>query len=391
MSTLGTRISGLAYPLVVLAVTGSPARAGLVGFAQTLPFLIWYLPAGALVDRWNRKWVMLVADAGRAAALGSVVGALVLDRLTLAQLMIVAFVEGSLFVFFQLAEGAALPHVVARAQLPAALAQNQARDQGAELAGHPLGGLFFGISHLLPFLVDAISYLVGFLSLMLVRPRLQERRDGPRRHFLAEVAEGIGWLRRQRLLRLLVLLAGVANFAINALRLALIVRAQQLGAAPAAIGLMFGALGVGALLGALAAPWLQRRIPARVVLVGALWLWAAQTAALAVLPNVVAIGAALFAGATVGPVFNVITASYRYALAPDRIQARTISVLRLVAWGTIPLASLTAGFLLESWDVLPTMVLLATLMTAVAVIATVNSGIRRAPQPESLAKAAETT
>jgi MFS family permease len=391
MSTLGTRISGLAYPLVVLAVTGSPARAGLVGFAQTLPFLIWYLPAGALVDRWNRKWVMLVADAGRAAALGSVVGALVLDRLTLAQLMIVAFVEGSLFVFFQLAEGAALPHVVARAQLPAALAQNQARDQGAELAGQPLGGLFFGISHLLPFLVDAISYLVGFLSLMLVRPRLQERRDGPRRHFLAEVAEGIGWLRRQRLLRLLVLLAGVANFAINALRLALIVRAQQLGAAPAAIGLMFGALGVGALLGALAAPWLQRRIPARVVLVGALWLWAAQTAALAVLPNVVAIGAALFAGATVGPVFNVITASYRYALAPDRIQARTISVLRLVAWGTIPLASLTAGFLLESWDVLPTMVLLATLMTAVAVIATVNSGIRRAPQPESLAKAAETT
>jgi MFS family permease len=82
ISTVGTRISSLAYPLLVLAVTGSPAQAGLVGFAQTLPFLVWYLPAGALVDRWNRKWVMLVADAGRAAALGSVAGALVLDRLT---------------------------------------------------------------------------------------------------------------------------------------------------------------------------------------------------------------------------------------------------------------------------------------------------------------------
>jgi MFS family permease len=385
ISTVGTRISGIAYPLLVLAVTGSPAQAGLVGFAQTLPFLIWYLPAGALVDRWNRKWVMLVADAGRAAVLGSVVVALVLDRLTLAQLVIVAFVEGTLFVFFQLAEGAALPHVVARAQLPAAVAQNQARDQGAELAGQPLGGLLFGISHLLPFLVDAISYLVGFFSLMLVRPRLQQRRDGPRRHLLAEVAEGIGWLWRQRLLRLLVLLVGVSNFAFNALPLALIVRAQQLGAAPAAIGLMFGALGVGAVLGALAAPGLLRRIPARVVLVGSLWLWAAQTAALAVLPNVVAIGAVLFAGATVGPVFNVITASYRYALAPDEIQARTISVLRLVAWGTIPLASLTAGFLLETWDVLPTILLLATLMTAVAVVATASSGIRQAPQPDSLA------
>jgi hypothetical protein len=96
-------------------------------------------------------------------------------------------------VFFQLAEGAALPHVVARAQLPAALARNQARDQGAQLAGQPLGGLLFGISHLLPFLVDAISYLVGFCSLLLVRSRLQQRRDGPRRHLLAEVAQGIGW------------------------------------------------------------------------------------------------------------------------------------------------------------------------------------------------------
>jgi DNA-binding transcriptional ArsR family regulator len=66
ISTLGTRISGLAYPLLVLAVTGSPAQAGLVGFAQTLPYLVWFLPAGALVDRWDRKRVMLVADAGRA-------------------------------------------------------------------------------------------------------------------------------------------------------------------------------------------------------------------------------------------------------------------------------------------------------------------------------------
>jgi MFS family permease len=389
ISTVGTRISSLAYPLLVLAVTGSPAQAGLVGFAQTLPFLVWYLPAGALVDRWNRKWVMLVADAGRAAALGSVAGALVLDRLTLAQLVIVAFVEGTLFVFFQLAEGAALPHVVARAQLPAAVAQNQVRDQGAELAGRPLGGLLFGISHLLPFLVDAISYLVGFVSLMLVRPRLQQRRDGPRRHLLAEVAEGIRWLWRQRLLRLLVVLAGISNFAFNALPLALIVRAQQLGAAPSAIGLMFGAVGVGALLGALAAPGLLRWIPARVVLIGSLWLWAAQTAVLAALPNVVAIGAVLCAGAMAGPAFNVIAASYRYALAPDRIQARTISVLRLVAWGTIPLASLAAGFLLQTWDVLTTIALLATLMTAAAVIATANSSIRRAPQPESLVKAAE--
>jgi MFS family permease len=384
ISTLGTRVTSLAYPLLVLAVTGSPAQAGLVGFAQTLPFLVWYLPAGALVDRWNRKRVMLVADAGRAVALGSVVVALVVDRLTLGQLLVVGFVEGSLYVFFQLAEGAALPHVVARSQLPAAVAQDQARDQGAELAGQPLGGFLFGIGHAVPFLFDAISYLVAFCALLFVRPSLQERRDGPRRHLLAEVVEGIGWLWRQRLLRLLVLLVGVANFAFNAMSLALIVRAQQLGASPAAIGLMFGALGVGAVVGAVIAPWLQRRIPARVVIVGALWVWSAQFAVLAVLPSVVAIGAVLAVGGAIGPLFNVITASYRYALASDRIQARTISVSRLIAWGTIPLASLTAGLLLEVWDAVPTLALMAVAMVGVSVVATAARTIRRAPQPDTL-------
>jgi MFS family permease len=385
VSTLGTRISALAYPLLVLAVTGSPAQAGLVGFAQSLPFLIWYLPAGALVDRWDRKRVMLVADAGRGLALGSVVLALGLDRLTVAHLLVVAFVEGTLYVFFQLAEGAALPHVVARSQLPAAVAQNQARDQGAELAGQPIGGLLFGISHLLPFLVDAISYLVAFCALLFIRPALQERRAGPRRRLVAEVAEGIAWLWRQRLLRLLVLLVGIVNFAFNAMPLALIVRAQQLGASPGAIGLMFGALGVGALAGALAAPWVQRRVPARVVMVGALWVWVALLVTLAVLPHVVAIGAALAVAGTVGPVFNVVTASYRYALVPDRLQARTISAMRLVAWGTIPLASLAAGLLVEARGAVPTIALLAALTVVAAVVATVTPTIRRAPQPEALA------
>jgi MFS family permease len=386
ISTLGTRVSALAYPLLVLAVTGSPAQAGLVGFAQTLPYLVWYLPAGALVDRWDRKRIMLVADAGRAVALGSVVVALATDRLTLGLLLVVGFVEGSLYVFFQLAEGAALPHVVARPQLPAAVAQNQARDQGAELAGQPLGGFLFGIGHAVPFLFDTISYVVAFCTLLFVRPALQERRDRARRHLLAEVVEGIGWLWRQRLLRHLVLLVGVVNFAFNAMSLALIVRAQQLGAAPAAIGLMFGALGVGAVVGAVAAPWLQRRIPARVVLVGALWVWAAQFTLLAVVPGVAAIGAVLAVGGALGPLFNVIVASYRYALAPDRLQARTISVSRLIAWGTIPVASLTAGLLVEAWDAVPTLVLMAVAMVAVSTVATAIPTIRRAPQPAALAR-----
>jgi MFS family permease len=72
VSTVGTRVSSIAFPLLVLAVTHSPAGAGVVGFAQTLPFLLLYLPAGAFIDRWDRKRTMLACDAGRAGALGSI-------------------------------------------------------------------------------------------------------------------------------------------------------------------------------------------------------------------------------------------------------------------------------------------------------------------------------
>src|SRR6266436_6068416 len=106
VSTIGTRVSSLAYPLLVLALTHSPAKAGIVGFAQALPYMLFYLPAGALVDRWNRKRVMLIADAGRALALGSLALVLAFGSLSLAQIIVVAFVEGSLFVFFSLAESA---------------------------------------------------------------------------------------------------------------------------------------------------------------------------------------------------------------------------------------------------------------------------------------------
>src|SRR5207253_1248078 len=155
VSTLGTRVTGVAYPLLVLALTHSPAKAGIVGFAQTLPYMLFYLPAGALVDRWNRKRVMLIADAGRAFALGSIAIVLAVGSPPLAQIIAVAFVEGSLFVFFYLSESAALPQIVPKEQLATAVAQNQARVQGADLAGQPLGGALFGVSRLLPFAADA--------------------------------------------------------------------------------------------------------------------------------------------------------------------------------------------------------------------------------------------
>jgi MFS family permease len=384
VSTIGTRVSSLAYPLLVLALTHSPAKAGLVGFAQTLPFLFFYLPAGALVDRWNRKRVMLVADAGRAVALGSIALALALDRLTLAQIAVVAFVEGSLFVFFQLSEGAALPHVVPKEQLPTALAQNQAREQGAELVGQPLGGLLFGIGHLVPFVFDAVSYAVSFVTLLFVRPLFQEERPRSVTRLRAEVMEGIVWLWQRPLLRAVVLLVGASNFAFSALTLVMIVRARQLGASPSLIGAMFAFLGAGAIVGAVIAPWVQRHVPAPVVIIGCLWLYAAGMTVLALASSALALGALAAVMWIGGPPFNVVVGSYRYALVPDRLQARTNSAARLIAWGPIPLGSLAAGFLLEAVGAIKSFLALAAISVAVALAATLIRAVRDAPPIKAL-------
>src|SRR6266496_4543766 len=122
VSSVGSQVSLVAFPLLILALTNSPAQTGLMTALRGLPFALFCLPAGALIDRWDRKCVMILCDIGRALALGSIPLAFALGHLTLAQLYIVSLIEGTLFVFFSLAEAACLPRVVAKEQIPAATA-----------------------------------------------------------------------------------------------------------------------------------------------------------------------------------------------------------------------------------------------------------------------------
>jgi len=137
VSVLGSRASAIAYPLLVLALTGSAADAGLVGFAATIPYLLLQLPAGALVDRWNRKHVMIACDAGRAVAVGSIVLALALDRISFAQIMAVSFIEGSLYVFHSLAEPATVRNIVHSHHLPVAMSQIEAANGAPPCSASP--------------------------------------------------------------------------------------------------------------------------------------------------------------------------------------------------------------------------------------------------------------
>jgi MFS family permease len=379
-STVGTRVTSVAYPLLVLLLTGSPALAGAVGFAQTLPFLLLYLPGGAWVDRWDRRRTMVACEVGRAVALGSVaVTAAVggVHAVPVGQLAAVAFAEGALFVLFDLAEGAALPHLVPAGQLPTAVAWNQARTQGADLAGQPLGGLLFTVAPALPFAVDAVTYLVSGGAVAAIRTRLQADRAPTAERLRARIAEGIRFVRGSAFLRAVVVVVGLMNLVFNGAFLVYIVRARDLGASAGTIGLMLAAFGLGGILGSLAAPAVHARVRGRVILVAVSWLWAATQLATAAAPGVWWLAGLILAGAVAGPVFNVVIAAHTYAVVPDELLARVRSTIRLVAWGTIPVGTLAGGVLADVLGGQAALLVFGLAMVPVAVLSTLSPGMRR--------------
>ena len=380
VSTLGSAISGIAYPLLTLAITNSPAAAGIGTALGSLPYLIFSLPVGALIDRWDRKRVMIYCDLGRLLSAASVPVALALGVLTIWQLYLTAFIEGTLFVFFNIAEVAALPRVVVKTQLPGAAAQNEATGGAALLLGPPLGGLLYQtIGRGVPFLFDAISYFASVVSLSFIRTRFQEQREaGAPRNLRAEIREGVTWLWRQPLIRFMAFLTGGSNLTSAGSFLIMIVLAKSQGADEAAIGAMFSVGAVGGILGSLIGGPIQRRFRFGQVIPATMWLQALLFPLLAIAPNPLVIGA-IFAGIyLITPVYNVVQFSYRLALIPDALQGRVNSSFRLIAFGFQPLGAFLAGLLLERVGAVPTVGVFAVWLLALAVLATLNGHVRRA-------------
>ena len=381
VSTLGSNISGIALPLLILAITNSPALAGIAGALATLPYLVFSLPVGALVDRWDRKLVMFLCDAGRAINTASIPLALALNGLTIWQLYLNVLIEGTLFVFFNLAEVAALPQVVPQAQLPAASAQNQATFATAGLIGPAVGGfLYQSIGRAVPFVADAVSYAVSAASFFAIRIRFQEARPATARHLGAEIREGVTWLWHQPLLRIMALINGLFNFTTAGFALITIVTARAQHADETAIGAIFSIGAVGGLLGSLLASRLQRRLSFGQVIIGSLWVTALSIPIYALSPPILVLSALSGIFFFVGTVYSVTMISYRLPLIPDGLQGRVNSVFRLAAFGFIPLGTALTGILLERLGVAPTVAVFSAGLGALALGVTLNARVRTAPR-----------
>jgi len=386
VSTLGSSALSVVYPLLILAITDSAAAAGVASGLRALPYLLFSLPVGALIDRWNRKHVMIWCDCGRALAASSVPVALWLDALTIGQIYVVAFVEGSLFVFFNIAEVAALPRLVPSRQLPQAAAQNEAAFGAAHIVGPSVGTLIYQtIGRGAAFVFDALSYVVSAVSLLLIKTEFRAAKVESPRDLRREILDGLRWLWGKPLIRYMAFLTGGMNLVGAATPLIMIVLAKELGASDIDIGVIFSIGGVGGIVGSLVGGQIQKRFSFGRVIIAVSWALALLFPLYALAPGFAWLGVVNALIYTTGPIYNVVQFSYRLALIPDALQGRVNSTFRLLAFGFIPVGAAASGFLLEQIGVATTIGVFATLYLLLAVMTTFNPHVRGARPLEQIA------
>lgn len=385
VSTVGSSMSFFVFPVVGLALTGSTTHAALAGAAYSLGSVGMRLPAGALVDRWDRRRVMIATEVIGGLANASLAVAAVLHVLTLTHLVLAALLTGVVACFFAPAETAALKTIVPAEDLPTAFSQNQARQHVGVLVGPPLGGVLVAVRTSLPFLVDAVTYLASAVALSRMRtplPAPPRDQGGGVRGAVADTLEGLRFLLSRGFLRAVLAFAALANFAVNGLFLVLTLKLLRAGVAPGLIGVIDTIGAVAGLAGSLLAPRIIRRVPSGLLAITTAALLTAAVVPMAFTDNVVVIGGLLAVGLVTNPAGNACISSYMAATTPDRLQGRANAALMFSAMALTPLASVVGGWALDQYGGRATMLAAAALTALAAVPLLLSRDVRTLSTPD---------
>ncbi|WP_255948322.1 MFS transporter [Streptomyces odontomachi] len=377
-SYLGSRVTALVYPMLLLWGGGSTVTAGLLGFTALLPQLVVQLPAGAFVDRRDRRKLMIASELGIVLAVGSLVVPLLGGHLWLPQLFAVAFVEGSLQVVYQLAERSAVPQLVPPEQLPAAYSGNEARTRAASMLGQPAGTALFAVGNAVPLLLAVGTRIVALASLLGIRASFDAARKVSQAPVLADIGDGIRWLWRQRFLRAVLLILAGTNMINQMLVFAMLPLFRAEGWANGLVGVVVASASAGGLVGALTAGLWMRIWGLRRILIVATAVWAIVTLLVAPVHNVVVIGMLFAASGYVGGAFNVPAIVYVMRITPPEMQGRVSSVANLVSYGAMALGWAVEGPLLEMMTPRQTIITIGAGLTLITVSAILSPAIRGA-------------
>jgi MFS family permease len=346
VSNLGDGVVLAAMPLLAASLShNNPVTVAIVATAGTLPWLLFSLVGGAIADRTDRRRTMSVVDGLRFVAMAALGVALLAGAESIALLVIVSFALGMAETVFDNASQAILPSLVTDDALESA----NGRLEGAQIVanqfvGPPIGALLFGLAVSAPFFLDAGSFLFAAILVLTLRGSFRPEREVAATTMRADIAEGVRWLVRHRVLRTLAIALGIINFVGMAAMTILVLYARNvLHLSDFQFGLLITVEAAGAVLGSMIAARLSARLGPGTTLSLAIAVSAGSFFVPVLWAQPVAVAASLAVGAVGGLVWNVITVSMRQSLVPDVLLGRVNSAYRLVGWGTMPLGALTGG------------------------------------------------
>lgn len=346
ISNVGDGVVGAAFPLLVASITRDPLLVAGATMVGRLPWFFFALISGALVDRMDRKRVMVITDLMRAVGVGVLAFGVLAGNVGLVAIYVVAFGLGIAETFFDTSAEALTPQLVSNDQLPPANGRLQALEfVGGSLAGPPVGAFLFAVAASVPFFVDSISFAVAALFVAIIPGAYKSERT-INATLREDIKEGLGWLWRHKVLRSIVLMAGVINLIAFGIFAIFVLYAQDiLGVDDVGYGLLIAVVGVGGLVGAFVSPRIVQRVGPGNTLRLVIGLSGVLSIFFAFISSAWVAGALMMLFGFVITGWNVVSVSLRQSLTPDELRARVAGSARLLAWGTQPIGALLGGLL----------------------------------------------
>lgn len=346
-ANLADGITAIAFPLLAVRITDSPALLAGLAVAHALPQLAFGLVAGGLADRLDRRVTMLTVQVLRVAVIGAMLALALMDALSLPALYVAALATGTGEAFFDTNAQSLLPAVVDRRQLPAA----NGRLFAAEVlmntfVGPPLGGLLLAISVPVALASGAAGFAVAAVALLLLSGSFRADRSDERRRLHVEIGEGIGYLFRHPLLltcSAMVALGRMGSGAFFAVFVLFAVAPGPMGLSEPEFGVLFTTFGVGSLIGSFVAPRAVAAIGRANVLALTTAFFALALAVPVFTANALIVGAAFLVSGVAAMTWNVTNVSLRQSLLPSRLMGRVHATHRVIAMAAGLLGAVAAG------------------------------------------------
>ena len=352
ISNLADGVMLAAVPLLAISLTDSPVLISLIGAMVMLPWLLFAIPIGAIVDRVDRRYIFAGANASRSAVVGVLALLIALDHVTIFWLLAAAFIIGVCEVAADTTAQSLIPQILEEKDFEKGNSRLQISETVIQgFIGAPISGFIYAAAIYLPFFINSLGFAISALLALTIPVKYlqdirQEGEEKTERRFVADMKFGIAYLFNQKVLRRLVVTTATIGlcYAMGSATMVLFI-IKELGLQERFFGVILAIQGVGAILGALVASRTSSKFGRSKVMTFAIVASSAVLLIQGFSPNIyIFVALATFGGFVISQ-WNILLMATYQTVIPKELYGRIHGTRRTLVWGAMPLGSLLGGVL----------------------------------------------